>query len=318
MAPGTKYTYIDGEFYPQSEAFIPVTDAGFKYGYSIMDALRTFNGDVTFLPAYLDRIWKSAKMAGIDVPISRSEFGQAITDVATKNYKSLNDNGDLLITIYLSGIAPGRPSTSQSLVIEANPIEFSSFAVRFLDGLSIETSFLRHVSPSALSPRIKSTSRLQFMLAERHTNRTDPAADTLLLDETGSVAELTNSNIFIVSGDELITPPAMYILEGVTRSKTIELTKKRLDLQVKEEPIQLDDVIHADEVFITRSSQTIVPVTSVNGIEIANGIPGTVTSDISNQFSSEVGIDVIRQFLLHLPENNQPERMQMGGDAIKD
>ena len=77
--------YIDGKFYPESEAKISVFDHGLLYGDGIFEGIRAYNGRVFKLEEHIKRLYESAKTVDIQIPLSKEEFKKAIIEMLRKN-----------------------------------------------------------------------------------------------------------------------------------------------------------------------------------------------------------------------------------------
>jgi len=93
---------------------------------------------------------------------------------------------------------------------------------------------------------------------------------------------------------KLYTPEGRNVLRGITRMYIIDLAT-RLSIPVQERNIELYDVIHADEAFFTSTAISIMPCTKINGLAISNGKMGEVTKYLLDEWSKEIGVDIIRQ-----------------------
>ena len=122
----------------------------------------------------------------------------------------------------------------------------------------------------------------------------DPTAWALLLDPDGFIAEGTGANFFIIQDGILYTPEGRNILRGITRMYIMDLAK-RLGIGVYEKNIELYDVIHADEAFYTSTAMSIMPCTKINGLAIGDGKAGNITVKLIDEWSKEVGVDIIKQ-----------------------
>ena len=122
----------------------------------------------------------------------------------------------------------------------------------------------------------------------------DSNAWALLIDPDGFIAEGTGSNFFIVQDGKIITPEGRNVLRGITRQYIIELAV-RLDIPVKEKNIELYDAIHADEAFFTSTGISLLPCTKIQGLDIGNGQMGEITKKLLDEWSNEVGVDIIDQ-----------------------
>lgn len=314
-AAGELLAYVNGDLVPKSEAMVPVSDAGFKWGYAVFDSLRTFGGEPTFIEDYLDRIERSARAMRIDLPGSKKELRGIITEVIDANLPRLErQDDDLKLPLYISGLVPGREAGgSPSTIVVPSAITFADHAPAFIDGARLVTARTRHLSPETLSPSVKSTARLHLRLADIEVHREDPGAEALLLDLDGNVTELTFANVFVVRDGRLHTPPLRNVLGGITRTTVLRLARE-LDIPAHEKPFTLYDVYNADEVFYTSSSRTIVPVTEVDGIEIGDGRPGKMTGTLQDAFSELVGLDIVDQYVSRLPGEERPEMLRASGD----
>ena len=134
---------------------------------------------------------------------------------------------------------------------------------------------MRRSSYSPLS-RIKSLNYLDNILG-RLEAREHNAQEALLLNTLGWVAEGATSNIFIIKDKKLITPPVdAGILPGITRAAVLEIAGT-VDLQAREETFSPEELLRADESFLTNSLMEIMPLVMLNEEKIGNGRPGPLT-----------------------------------------
>ncbi|MGB9638623.1 MAG: aminotransferase class IV, partial [bacterium] len=145
-------------------------------------------------------------------------------------------------------------------------------------GLKVIISSFRRPSADILSPRIKSLNYLNNILAKIEANYSN-CQEAIMLNHNGYITECTADNIFIVNFDTVITPPAYVgILEGITRASVIDICKE-LNIKLKEDIIDIKDLMNADEVFLTGTGAEIIPVSEVNGRKIRY-CPGDITKKI--------------------------------------
>jgi branched-chain amino acid aminotransferase len=110
------------------------------------------------------------------------------------------------------------------------------------------------------------------------------AAEGIMLNTDGYVAECTGDNIFIVKDNEILTPPVSAgILVGITRNVVIELAKEA-GVTVKEVQMTQDDLFEADECFLTGTAAEIIPVANIDGRKIATGKPGKITLSLLKKY----------------------------------
>ncbi len=161
-------------------------------------------------------------------------------------------------------------------------------AAAYRDGVAAVIVGVRRASPEAIDPSAKTGAHLPNVLAVSEA-RAAGAHEALLLDGRGFVTEGSSSNVFVVSGGVVRTPPlAAGILEGVTRGVALRLARG-LGLLVDEVPLRPEDLEGADEVFITSTIREIVPVTRLGHRPVGLGRPGPVTRRLHAAFRALAG-----------------------------
>ena len=104
----------------------------------------------------------------------------------------------------------------------------------------------------------------------------------------GAVREGSSSNVFIVKDNKLMTHPAdNRILNGITRGVVLEMAERK-QIEYVEEVFTLDDLFSADEVFLTGTTTEIMPVVKVDGKLIGDGVPGTMTRLIQEEYQKYI------------------------------
>ena len=118
--------------------------------------------------------------------------------------------------------------------------------------------------------------------------------EVILLNERGEVAECTAANVYLVKGDQILTPPlSSGCLEGVTRGILFEIAGEA-GVSVKEQVLRPEDLYGADEVFITSTNRNVIGVGEIAGNRFA-GAPGPVTKRVDEAFIAYVGEYVARR-----------------------
>jgi len=110
-------------------------------------------------------------------------------------------------------------------------------------------------------------------------------AEVLRVGIHGYPTEATTSNVFLVRGGVLTTPPLwLGVLEGVTRGKVLEVARE-LKIAVAEIPITRHDLFNAEEAFLTNVLMGILPIREVDGRRIGTKIPGPITQRLIQTLS---------------------------------
>ena len=155
----------------------------------------------------------------------------------------------------------------------------------------------QRVIPSHLmDPKIKNRSRLFYLNANIEASLYKGDNNwALMLDTDGFIAEGSGDNFFIIKDKKVISPEGRNMLRGISRSYVMQELCKKLGLEVIEKNIEPYDVYDADEAFITGTPFCMLPVTSLNHINIGNGKVGEIFSSILDLWSKEKKIDVKKQ-----------------------
>ena len=132
------------------------------------------------------------------------------------------------------------------------------------------TSYWRRPAPDVLDPRVKSLNYLNNVLAKRDA-KLRGAAEALVLNAAGRVAEAAAANVFAWRRGALVTPPVSEgALEGITRRTVLELAPE-LGITAREVPLTRADLLDAEEVFLTGSGAGITRVATLDGVTIGAG-----------------------------------------------
>ncbi len=289
--------YFNGEWVPFSEVKISPLDRGFDMGDVVFDVARTFGGKPFMLKEHVDRLYRSLKHFRIDPDLSHDEMMEISLEVLRRNDPLREEAGDFAITQFVTrGPTPfghGFVQTAgpPTVCVNARPIAFGAFAHYYDEGAHGVITKTRTYPTQVLDPKVKSFSRGNFVLAELDTADVDPGAYPILLDEYGNVAEGITNNIFLVKDGVIRTPTERSILQGVTRQAVMEIAEQ-LELPLVEEDLQPYHLLTADEVFFSRTSPVIVPVSQVNLQPIGDEVPGQITKQLIAAFSEKVGVDI--------------------------
>ena len=274
--------YIDGTFYEQSEAKISVFDHGLLYGDGVFEGIRFYQDRVFRLDEHMDRLWDSAKAITLDIPLSRAAMIEATLE--TIRHNDLHDGYiRLLVTrgVGSLGLSPDSCRRPSVIIIAATIALYPESL--YEKGLTMATCSVRRIPPAALSPRIKSLNYLNNILAKIEAQQAD-AAEGVMLNEQGYVAECTGDNLFVIKNGRISTPPINAgILAGVTRSVVFELAEK-IGIPIKEEDLTRYDILVADECFLTGTAAEVIAAVQLDRRPIGNGQPGPITLKLVEEF----------------------------------
>jgi branched-chain amino acid aminotransferase len=254
--------YINGEYCPSQTAKISVFDRGFLYGDSIYEVSYSENGVLLFYHEHLKRLHNSAKLLEMPIFLSDATITNQVVD--TLKHSGLKDAYLRIILTRGESIISLDPHTSfrNNLVTIAKPK--TVYPQEFYDnGVYLHLSDVLRNDPRSVDPNAKSGNYLNNVLAMNDAKK-QGADDAIMVNRAGHVTEGTTFNIWKVKNQTLCTPPVESgLLAGITRKKIIEICElKNIPFQIAN--FSPEELLQADEVFITSSTRKIIPVRKIN------------------------------------------------------
>ncbi|HVR72491.1 MAG TPA: aminotransferase class IV [Vicinamibacteria bacterium] len=279
------FASVNGEIVPAEEARVSVLDNGFTFGDGVYETLRTYAGRPFRLDRHLQRLRGSAARLGIGLPLGDGELARRL-DALLSRAANPESYVRLIVTRGVGDISYAFERVQGPTVVMAVK-PYQPYPERhFREGVDVIVSSVRRNHPLSLDPAIKSCNLLNNILAVREAQARG-AAEAILLNHAGDVAEGASTNVFAVRRGAVLTPPLdAGILAGITREVVIEVGGRR-GLAVREEPLALDALVGADEAFLTSTTRELAPVRSLDGRPIGGGRPGPVTLDLLAAFREE-------------------------------
>lgn len=275
--------YLNGALTPRNEAKIPVMDYGFLYGYGLFETMRAYGGTVFRLDSHLTRLARSAAVLGI--PVETAVLRNAVMDTLKAN--GLQDARVRLTVSIGEGSPVPDPRTCKSPTILVVAAKYAPYPPEIYEkGFRVMVSSIHRSSQSPV-PGMKTANYLECLLA-RQEARNAAADDAILSNEKGQLAEASTSNVFLVGHNTLKTPGIESgILPGITRGVILELSP-RLGIKTLEAVIGMNELMNADEVFLSNSLIEVMPVTAISGKTIGPGKPGATTRRLMNAYKDLV------------------------------
>jgi branched-chain amino acid aminotransferase len=278
--------YIDGAFYPKSEAKISVYDHGFLYGDGVFEGIRAYNGVVFKLKEHIDRLYRSAHAITLKIPMTKEEMTQAVVETLRKNKMK-----DSYIRLVVSrgvgdlGLDP-RKCPKQTVIIITDTISIRAGNAKET-GITTMFSWVRRNPVDATTHEVKSLNYLNSILAKIEANACG-VDEAICLESNGYVAEGVGENIFIVkNGEVFTTPTSTGALAGITADVIRELAEK-LNIKLTVANLTPFMLFTADEAFFTGTAMEVVPIREINKRQIGNGKPGPITKQFMAEFQKVI------------------------------
>ena len=271
------WVYLDGAFVTAEEARVAAGDTAVLFGHGLFETFRARRGAVYLLDRHLARLRAGAETLGIEPPASLAGLAAIVRELSER---CGFEEARVRLTL-TAGAEGGRPA----LLIQARPaLDYPEHL--YEQGIAAVVASVRRNETSPLS-RVKSLNYLDNLLA-RQQARNAGADEAILLNTRGLVAEGSASNLFIVRGTELVTPPIEDgALPGVTRGAVLALAAAA-GLRPVEASLTLDDLRNAEEAFLTNAIAGVLPLVAIDGAAIGAGAPGEGTQRLRALYENAV------------------------------
>jgi D-alanine transaminase len=279
MGSGNETVYLNGNFVRRDEALVSVLDRGFMFADGVYEVIRSYRGSLFELAAHMERLRRSLREIRMT-----GKASDGIEDVLPE---LLERNGlagsEALIYVQITrGTAPRAhqfPVQETAPTVYAHVVPFDPPFEQRDKGIPVilvpDTRWNRcDIKSIALLPNI-----LARQMAE------DAGAGEAIFIRNGNVTEGSASTFCAVFSGTVVThPDSNIVLPGITKKVVFDLCA-RTGIPVAERPFREDELSRAAEMMLLSTSREIMPVISVDGIEVGNGSPGQLTRKIQAAFS---------------------------------
>jgi branched-chain amino acid aminotransferase len=280
--------WVNGKRQPAAGLHLSARDRGAMLADGVFETMRAHAGTVFRLDRHLARLHASLMALEIPEPAELREWLLA----------SLPDDGEgdagirLTVTrgVGAPGVAPPA-DVEPTVVVSVNPLPVVPAAV-YERGLTAHIASGRR-NEHAMTAGLKTIAYTDAIAALLEARRAG-ADEAIFLDTAGHCSEATSSNLFVLADGVLLTPPiSCAALPGVTRATVLELART-MGRESSERAFGIDELMGADEVFLTSSLRGIAPVTRVGGRAIGSGVPGPVTRAIAAAYAELIESECAR------------------------
>jgi branched-chain amino acid aminotransferase len=274
--------FLNDKLIDIEKARISATDSGFLYGAGLFETMRSYNGVVFALKDHLDRLFSSASALSVNNPFDKKYLTDAIYKVLQTN--KLTD-ARLRLTLSNGPMGESEQQRKATLLITATklqpyPAEYYKKGVMVILSPSRQNTF----EPTCGHKTTSYFSRM-IMLNSAHQKR---AAEALWFTTNNRLAEGCVSNVFLVKDSVIYTPSIETpVLAGIARKTVCQIARTN-SFKLAEKDLYIDDVLGADEIFLTNVIMQIMPVTSVEKHTVGDGKVGAMTKRLQISFNELV------------------------------
>lgn len=281
MAMPHGIAYLDDRFVPMDEAKISVLDWGFLRSDATYDVVHVWKGRFFRLDRHIDRFLASAERLHLTLPVPRDRLEAILAECVDRS--GLEDAYvEMVLTRGTSPTFSRDPRDAiNKLICFAIPFSWVLRPEAREAGLAVHVSDIVRIPPASVDPRIKNYHWLDLVMG-LYDAYDHGAANVVLQDGAGNVAEGPGFNVFVVK-DRRIATPDRGVLEGITRRSAIEIARD-LGFAVAERAVSVNEMRGADEVFATSTAGGIMPVTTVDSAPVGSGRMGPVTAALIEDY----------------------------------
>ncbi|MFF7229648.1 aminotransferase class IV [Streptomyces sioyaensis] len=310
VPPKTPWIFHQGEFIRAGDLYMGPGLQGLHYGTGVFEGIRSYalpgpgpdapsvppsdgaessgpaGGDEPAAPGpylfqaaeHYARLHRSCRLMRLDLPHSVPELVEITAELLRRN--GLNGNAYIRPVVHKLALQPGTPfgvrlsGVSTALTIMAMPM--GAYVSR--DGITCGVSSWRRIPDSSLPVNAKVTGGYANNALAVDEASAAGYDDAIMLNQRGEVAEASTANLFVVRDGQIATPHlGSDILPGLTRAVVIDLLASEGGLRTAERSVLRSELHMADEVFLTGTGCQVVPVVTIDGRRVGDGLPGPTT-----------------------------------------
>ncbi len=260
------FIHVNGELLKREDAKVSVFDSIVQNGDGVWEGLRVYPEGIVCYDKHLTRLQEGAHALGYEGVPTKDEIKKAIKETLDAN--GMNNDTHIRLTLtrgekVTSGMDARLNQNGCCLIVLA---EWKKKVYDFSKGIKAISSSIRRSIPAFLDSKIHHNNMLSLVIAKMHANIAGYDA-AVMLDDRGFVAELNDTNLFMLKNNKVYTPFPHACLPGITRGTFMELLKEN-NIGIEERDLTLVEFINADLVFATGTNGEITPVTQMEGREI--------------------------------------------------
>lgn len=280
--------WVNGKRQPAAGPYLSARDRGATLADGVFETMRAHAGTVFRLDRHLSRL--HASLAALEIP----EPGELREWLLASVPDASDGDAGIRLTVTRGvggpGVAPPA-DVEPTVVVAVNPFPVFPAAI-YETGLSVHIASGRR-NEHAMTAGLKTIAFTDSVAALLEARRAG-AEEAIFLDTASHCSEATSSNLFVIAAGVLLTPPtSCAALPGITRATVLELAQT-LRIEAAERAFGIDELMGAEEAFLTSSLRGIAPVARVGGRAIGSGAPGPVTCAVSAAYAALIETECTR------------------------
>ena len=274
--------WLDGAMVPWRDAKLHVLSHGLHYASGVFEGERAYGGNIFKLHAHSERLLRSGRILGFEIPYTADQIDAACRAVIAAN--GLTD-------AYVRPIA-WRGTEQLSVSAQQTTIHLAIaswawpnlFGDRRMQGVRLGMAAWKRPHPETAPTESKAAGLYMIGTMSKHEAEGRGFDDALMLDWRGQVSEATGANVFFAIDGALHTPVADCFLNGITR-RTVMALARRQQIKVVERVILPEEMAQASEVFLVGTAAEVTPVRAIGELSYT---PGPITETLMGGYEKLV------------------------------
>ncbi len=275
--------WMDGTLVPWRDARVHVLSHALHYASSVFEGERCYGGRIFKSREHSARLLESGRLLDMPIPMSVDELEAAKAAM-------LEANG--LTDAYVRAVAWRGAGEDMGVASRRNPVRVAVAAWEWgayygdakMQGARLDIAKWKRPSPETIPTQAKAAGLYMICTMSKHAAEEKGCSDALFMDWRGYVAEATGANVFFVRDDEVHTPLADAILNGITRQTVIGMLRDQ-GITVHERHILPEELPEFQQCFLTGTAAEVTPVGQIGPHHFQ---VGPLTRDIAASYEALV------------------------------
>ena len=257
------WVWMDGEFVPQREAKVHVLTHALHYASCVFEGERAYDGVIFKSREHSERLHRSARILGYQVPYSVEEIDRVKHELVTKM-----GFGDAYVRAlaWRGSEQLGVSAKSNTIHVAVASWQWGDYFADKMAGIRLMIAPWRRPAPDTAPCNSKAAGLYMICTLSKHAAEDCGFNDALMFDWRGQIAEATGTNIFFVRDGVIHTPTPDCFLNGLTRQTVIKIAREK-GMEVVERAIFPNELATFQEAFLTGSAAEVTPIKEIAGMQ---------------------------------------------------
>lgn len=257
------WVWMDGEFVPQREAKVHVLTHALHYASCVFEGERAYDGVIFKSREHSERLHRSARILGYQVPYSAEEIDRVKHELVAKM-----GFGDAYVRAlaWRGSEQLGVSAKSNTIHVAVASWQWGDYFADKMAGIRLMIAPWRRPAPDTAPCNSKAAGLYMICTLSKHAAEDCGFNDALMFDWRGQIAEATGANIFFVRDGVIHTPTPDCFLNGLTRQTVIKIAREK-GMEVVERAIFPNELATFQEAFLTGSAAEVTPIKEIAGMQ---------------------------------------------------